>query len=136
MRFFLDNCLSPRYAQALHILSEKDGHEVVHLEDKFPRNSADKDWIRGLRGEGEWIIVSGDMRIVKSPELKHEWAQSGLTAFFLGQGWMNLRYWDQVSLLVSWWSRVIEQSRFVEPGTGFELPHRGPKRFRAIPVKR
>jgi len=27
VKFFLDNCLSPRYAKSLDILSEKDGHE-------------------------------------------------------------------------------------------------------------
>jgi len=110
VRFFLDNCLSPRYAQALLALSEREGHTVVHLEDKFPRNSPDKVWIRGLSEEGGWTIVSGDTRILKHPELKREWAQSRLTAFFLGHGWTNLQYWPQAVLLVRWWPNIIEQA--------------------------
>jgi hypothetical protein len=135
VRFFLDNCLSPRYARALLALSERDGHAVVHLEDKFPRNSPDKTWIRGLSEEGDWTIVSGDTRILKHPELKREWAQSRLTAFFLGHGWMNLQYWSQAVLLVRWWPNVLEQARLVERGTGFEIPYRAPGRFKPIIVR-
>jgi len=132
VRFFLDNCLSPRYAQALQSLSEKDGHKVVHLQEKFLRDSPDKVWIQGLRDEGDWIIVSGDTRIVRNSELKREWAQSRLTAFFLGHGWMNLKYWPQAILLVRWWPAILEQSRLVERGSGFEVPYRAPGRFKPI----
>jgi PIN like domain len=135
LKFFLDNCLSPRYAQSLHALSERDGHEVVHLQDKFPRSSPDRDWLRDLGAEGDWVVVSGDTRIVKIPELKAEWARARLTAFFLGQGWMNIPYWDQAVLLVRWWPKILEQARLVEHGTGFEVPYRSPGRFKPILVR-
>ncbi|MFL6195177.1 MAG: hypothetical protein ACJ75H_13465 [Thermoanaerobaculia bacterium] len=132
MKFFLDNCLSPRYAQSLHILSERDGHSVVHLMDKFDRDATDPTWIRGLSREGDWVIVSGDTRILKTPQLKAEWLSSGLTAFFLGSGWMNLAYWPQAGLLVRWWPSILDQARLVERGTGFEVPHHAPGRFKLI----
>jgi len=132
VRFFLDNCLSPRYAKSLDILSERDGHSVIHLKDKFERDATDPEWIRGLKTETDWVIVSGDTRIIKTPELKAEWLSSGLTAFFLGTGWMNIGYWPQVSLLIRWWPSILEQARLVECGTGFEVPHRAPGRFRLI----
>lgn len=132
MRFFLDNCLSPRYAQSLHILSERDGHKVVHLREMFDRDATDPTWITGLKAEGDWIIVSGDTRIPKTPELKAEWLKSGLTAFFLGSGWMNVTYWAQIGLLLRWWPGILEQARLVEQGTGFEVPYRPPGRFKLI----
>lgn len=134
MRFFLDNCLSPRYAQSLNALSERDGHNVLHLEDKFPRNSPDVAWLRALGEEGDWIIVSGDTRILKTPELRREWAKTRLTAFFLGRGWMNIPYWPQAILLVRWWPSVLEQARLVERGAGFEIPYRAPGRFKPVIV--
>jgi PIN like domain len=124
VRFFLDNCLSPRYARSLDALSEKDGHKVFHLQDKFSRDAKDRDWIRALGQEGGWVIVSGDTRILRTPELKSEWAQARLTAFFLGSGWMNVGYWQQIASLVKWWPTLLEQARLVEYGTGFEVPFR------------
>ncbi len=37
MRFFRDNCLSPRWAPALSALVKDDGHQVIHRFDTFPR---------------------------------------------------------------------------------------------------
>lgn len=108
MRFFFDNCLSPRYAQSLNILSERDGHTVTHLMEKFDRSATDPFWISGLKAEGSWVIVSGDTRILKTPELKAEWLRSGLTAFFLGTGWMNVTYWAQISFLLRWWPSILD----------------------------
>lgn len=135
MNFFLDNCLSPRYAQSLNVLSERDGYRVFHLQDKFPRDVKDAEWIKGLGKEGGWGIVSGDTRILKTPELRKEWAQARLTAFFLGRGWMNVPYWPQVVLLVRWWPAILEQARLVERGTGFEIPYRAPGRFKPVIVR-
>jgi hypothetical protein len=132
VKFFLDNCLSPRYAQSLHILSERDGHAVVHLMDKFDRAATDPTWIQGLGEERDWVIVSGDTRILKTPQLKAEWLASGLTAFFLGSGWMNATYWAQVGMLLRWWPGILDQSRLVERGTGFEVPYQSPGRFKLI----
>ena len=132
MRFFLDNCLSPLYALSLNVLSERDGHKVVHLSEMFDRSATDPTWIRALSKDGDWVIVSGDTRILKTPELKAEWLNSGLTAFFLGPGWMNAKYWTQVAMLVRWWPSILEQARLVERGTGFEVPYRSPGRFKLI----
>lgn len=122
MKFFLDNCLSPRYAKSLDILSERDGHKVVHLLETFDRQTADIIWIRVLAEEGDWVIVSGDTRILRVPELRAEWLASGLTAFFLEHRWMNVSYWDQASHLVRWWPNILEQARLVERGSGFQVP--------------
>ncbi len=125
MRFFLDNCLSPRYAESLDILSANYGHSVTHLGQRFGRNVTDQYWIRELRSEGDWVIVSGDSRIATSPPLKAIWLESGLTAFFLDRGWMNIRYWEQIALLVKWWPEILHTAQKFEAGSGFVIPCRG-----------
>lgn len=133
MNFFLDNCLSPRYARSLHVLSERDGHSVVHLSEKFERDVTDPTWIRALAAsDHDWTIVSGDSRILRTPHLKAVWLESGLTAFFLDQGWMKVPYWEQVAALVRWWPKILEQAGLVEKGAGFEVPYRSSSRFKLV----
>ena len=122
MNFFLDNCLSPHQAKALNALSEMDGHKVVHLKEEFARNTPDEVWIPALAKQGEWVIVSGDMRIFKSRLLRQVWRDAKLTTFFLGKGWMNQGFWDQAWWLVRWWPRILQQAELVERGAGFEVP--------------
>ncbi len=132
MNIFLDNCLSPRYAKSLDALSDRDGYRVYHLQDKFSRDAKDPDWIRALGAEGNWIIVSGDTRIIRSVELRKEWSSARLTAFFLAPGWMKVSYWPQITMLVRWWPKILEQARLVERGTGFEVPYRPPGKFKPV----
>ena len=51
MNFFFDNTVAPAYARALHELNKRDRHTVVHLKDKFRRNTDDAVWLRELRRE-------------------------------------------------------------------------------------
>ena len=127
MKFFLDNNLPPALARSLHALSERSGHQVVHLSEKFNRDIADADWIRALAEEGDWIIVSGDIRIPKNPAERQAWLESGLTSFFLGRGWTGLSFWDQAWKLVQWWPRIIDQAAKVEPPAAFLVPVKGSK---------
>jgi len=132
LRFFLDNCLSPRYAEALNILSPPDC-PVRHLSDIFTRrNIPDDEWLPELSKQGDWVVVSGDMRIFKSPHLKQVWIQSKLTAFFLAKGWMHQQFWDQAWWLVRWWPQVIKQAQLMESGTGFEIPAKPHGKFRLL----
>jgi hypothetical protein len=132
VRFFLDNCLSPRYAQSLDILSQRDGYRVVHLQHKFPRDVKDPDWLRALGEEGGWVVISGDTRIVRNAELKREWSKACLTTFFLSAGWGNASYWSQIGLLVRWWPSILEKARLVELGSGFEVPFRMSGRLKPL----
>ena len=90
MRFFFDNNLSPYLARAINELGKPDGTDVVPLADKFPRNTADFEWIAALGAEGDWSIVSHD-RFTKNDLEKEAFRRSGLTAFILSKTWSNLR---------------------------------------------
>lgn len=135
MRLFVDNCLPPRLARALHELSEPDGHSVIHLRAKFEPNAADEVWIPTLGQESDWVIVSGDVRITRVPHLRETWAQSGLTAFFLEKGWTNLKLWDQSWYLVRWWPYILSQAAMVEAGSGFFVPAKPSGKFKPVALK-
>ena len=60
MKFLLDNNLPPPLARAFHELSASEDHTVIHLSEKFPRDTADIEWISVLKAEGDWVVVSQD----------------------------------------------------------------------------
>jgi hypothetical protein len=133
LRFFLDNCLSPHYAKALDSLSLSEKCPVFHLSNVFnARNIPDEQWLPELSKQGDWVIVSGDMRIFKSPLLRQIWIESRMTTFFLGKGWMNQSFWEQAWWLVRWWPHIIEQAKLMEAGTGFEIPAKSQGKFKLL----
>ena len=110
MRFFFDSCISENLAKAFTILENKN--KIQHLHWLFPRDTPDTEWIAHLAREGDWVIVSGDMRITRNPEERHAWRESGLTAFFFsGKGITEFRHWKQVEVLAKWWPLITEEAR-------------------------
>lgn len=131
MNFFIDNNISPKIARALHELSngapEEPSHTVAHLRDKFEANIPDVEWISRLAEEGQWVVVAGDLRITTNAHEREAWMSSGMTAFFLKKGWMNVPYWEQARKLVTWWPRILDQARLMEAGVGYLVPLTGQK---------
>lgn len=120
MKFFLDNNLSPRFAEGLRaFLQRPDEHEIKHLSEKFANRSIeDEDWIRALGREGDWAIISADPRILRAKGELAAWQESRLTSFFFGGGWASLSYWNQVADLVRWWPMIVQATRDAPVGTG------------------
>jgi hypothetical protein len=121
MRFFIDNNLPPALARALNELTFTDGHEVVHLRDRFSPSISDREWIDALAEEQNWIIVTQD-RLKKGSLEKEALRNSKLTAFFLKSGWASVHYWEKTWKLVRWWPAIITQAERVEPGATFLVP--------------
>lgn len=121
MRFFVDNCLPPRWAPALSALADPGEFEVVHLRTKFDKGIGDVDWIAQLSAEGDWTIVSGDVKITRSVHEREAWLKSGLTAFFLVKGW-DFEFWEKTARIIRWWPMIVKQTRMIQPGAGFYVP--------------
>jgi hypothetical protein len=75
-----------------------------------------------LGQEGDWIVISGDIRIWKNPHEKEAWRASGLTVFFLTSSWSKQRLWEKAWRLIRWWPRIIELATIVEAGAAYEVP--------------
>ena len=107
-------------------------HEVRHLSELFQRNIDDKELLAALARQGEWVVLSGDTRISKSPQERMAWIESKLILFFLAKGWMKQPLEEQAWWLVRWWPKILQQAPLVAPGTGFEIPAKSHGVFRLV----
>jgi hypothetical protein len=121
VKFFFDNNLSPHLAASIHALASAEGDEVHHLRDIFAPATPDEEWIRQLAKEGGWIVVCGDLNIVRTRAQLPVWRGAGLVGFFLKKGWMNIGPWDQAWRLVKWWPTMVKQARIAAPGSTYGL---------------
>ena len=125
MNFFFDNNLSRRLARSLHELSQPD-HSVVHLKDKFSPKTDDADWIRALVKERkDWIIVTADVSMQRTPHELEAVRESGLTAFFLVPAWSHVGHWVKAAKLIKIWPQIMSNAGSIERGVAFEVPIRG-----------
>jgi hypothetical protein len=121
LRVLLDNNLSPRLARSLDALLEPED-EVVHLIDRFPRDTEDRLWIGRLAEEGGWVVISADQRIYRNPLEREAWRRSRLIAFFLAPQWARANNIEKAWRLLRWWPRIREQVAIVAAPAAFELP--------------
>jgi len=121
VKFFFDNNVAPAMAEAIAALTKSQGTEVVHLQQRFSPNTPDPEWISCIAREG-FVIISGDPRISRNPANREAWIESGLTAFFFGDGWASKRLMVQAAELVRWWPIIVDTVRSCPPGSGFILP--------------
>jgi hypothetical protein len=84
----------------------------------FAPKTNDIDWISALQQDGDWMILSGDLRIVRLPQELQAWKESGLTAFFLAKGWGQLTFWDKAWRLVKQWPAILRTAETFKRGTG------------------
>jgi hypothetical protein len=127
LKFFFDNTTPPRLVAALRALEGSEGHKLEHLRERFAPDTPDVNWIRTLGTEGDWVIISGDVRISQNQFERRAWLESGLTAFFLGKGWTTLKLWDQTWRFFKWWPDIVNQAARIRPGAGFIVPVKSSK---------
>lgn len=120
MRFFFDNNLALRLARGFKAFLEGE-HEVVHLRERFPPDKPDVEWMSELAKEPSWVIISGDVRIGKTPHEIAAWQAAGHTIFFLKASWMHIPFWQQVHKLAKCFPDIIERARRAKPGAGFQV---------------
>lgn len=125
MRFFFDNCVSPRHARGLRVFAEPQQNEIIHLTERFTADTPDPERLGELAQEGDWVVISGDKRITSSKANQAAWRECNLTAFFLVDRWANASFWSQAAELVRWWPDVVLKARQHPSGHGFIVPHSG-----------
>jgi len=127
VRFFFDNCIAWRTAEALAILLDRDGYEIIALRSKFPEDCDDEVWMPALGAEGGWIVISGDRNILTNPQRRKIWNASRLTTFFLANAWSNDAFTERqkATRFLTRWDEIVEWSGKVRQGTALELPYSG-----------
>jgi PIN like domain len=127
VRFFFDNCIAYRVAEALAILTERDGYEIIALRSRFPEDCPDEVWMPALGQEGGWIVLSGDRKIYTNAQRRRIWASAKLTTFFLANAWMSAAFTERqkAARLLARWDDIVEWAGRVQPGTALNLPIKG-----------
>ena len=126
LKYFFDNCITPALARGMRELCVDRGHHVDYLRNLFDESTTDVEWLSRLGTEGNWIIISADVRITRrnSPE-RAAWRESGLTAFFFNQHFPEDGFWNQVQTVVKRWPDIQAQARRTPRGKGFLVPKGG-----------
>jgi hypothetical protein len=131
VRVMVDNDPPPNLARALHLIVEADGDQVIALRDKFGRqNVKDEEWIETLGTEGNWAVLSADMRIAKQRPSRDAFVSAGLVGLFFPPSLQKATLAKQAARLLSIWPDIREQVRLNAHGC-FEMPAKGSK-FRQI----
>ena len=120
MRYFLDNCLSFRYAGMLRALDV----EAFALREELAENASDVEVFRYLRGR-DLVFVTADrkqlVRVAEAAELK----AAGISAMYFSRFWGAYNLWQQAAWLVSRWPRIDSVQQGVVKGTILELKQNG-----------
>lgn len=88
----------------------------MHFDEATP----DVEWIQTIGQQGDWVIISGDLRITRNRVERRVWIESGLTAFFFGDAWSRKEYWKKAADLIAWWPDITRTARAFPRGHG---PH-------------
>ena len=117
MKFFFDNNLSPRLARGLL----EFGEDVTHLQDHYPADVPDQDWLPDIGAKG-WILVTRDERVRRNPSELAAIKMYKVGAFFLGG--KNLSHWELIQQVVRNWLRIRELADKIPRPFAFRVaPH-------------
>ena len=118
MRFFVDNNLSPKLARGMAAF----GEDVTHLQDHYPADAKDTDWLPRI-GRDEWILLTRDDRVRFRPAELGAIKQHRVGAFFLGG--KDRSRWDLIQQVVRNWRRMNELSEKTVRPFAFRVPPQG-----------
>ena len=111
MYFFLDKHISIRIAQFLSTIYRNQPHHIAHIQDRYGNGITDIEWMSRLSSEGNWIIISADLNILRNPQERAAWLEAGLTTIFLPEGFTSLGKVRQSCKTICWWPDIINFSQ-------------------------
>lgn len=135
MNFLFDHNLPPSWARALDALSNNKFEpgavgDVVALKDKFLPNTTDAEWLKTLKDEGNWTVISGDTFRKNNAE-KELVRSRGLNIFVLPKIWTTQQHWARTVNLIAWWPKIVMQANTVDKAY-LEIPWRSSGKFTQV----
>jgi hypothetical protein len=86
------------------------GDSIVHAREKNLQHLPDDEYIRVLADDGDWVIVTTDIGMSRSPHLVRALASSGLVSVSLRHGWLEMGGWDIAWGLMRRWPKIKEMA--------------------------
>lgn len=112
--------MSPYLAKALLVLDPDKTITITHLREKFDANISDVDWLNQLGREKDWVIVSGDNRILTRKAELRAWRDSKNTAFFMHKNFTRQGIWEMTSDFTKRWPEMKMKASTSLNGNGFK----------------
>lgn len=120
MTFFFDNTFPRQLVEILKLL-KVDAH---HLQEDFPANTLDVDWIPEI-GKRGWVVVTGDRGISRKPAERKALEEAKTISVFMAKGFTSKSIFDLVSSVIKWWPEIDRQVARVRPGTSIQVTING-----------
>lgn len=126
MKFFIDNNLSLQLAQGMKAF----GENVDHLQNHFPNDAPDTEWLKYI-GTNDFFLITRDDMIRRNPAEIAAFRSHYVGAFFLGG--KNRSRCEIIQQLVRNWPRIKETASKTAKPFAYRIPPRGTK-FVRIPI--
>jgi hypothetical protein len=135
---FFDNCTSPVLASTLHGFISNFGHTAVHIKNvqglSKGRHSTDLEWIQHLQGQGDWIFVTGDGRVLKSRPERDALRSAGLHGFVLAPAYQRTPIYQMAATLVWKWPEIEAVTGLVAAPSMHQIPIGRSSKLRPLPL--
>jgi hypothetical protein len=134
---FVDNNASPLLAATLGALIGKDGRRAVHIREieELGPSASDERWIRYVhRQPGDWIALSGDIRMSRNPAERAALRSAGARVLFLSRGFCAHPVNRQCAILLWNWPRIEQAMAPLTPPVLLELGPSISLKLRQVPL--
>jgi hypothetical protein len=131
VRVLFDHNMPPVLARTLHALIEGDGHEAIALREKFPITISDIDLFTELGKEGDWVVISKDVKNASRRPERAAILRSGVIGIYLAPSVQKSRIHEQAATIIWQWERILNQRASNANGL-FLLPLNKGSKFSAI----
>jgi hypothetical protein len=120
VRYFLDNCLSHRYAAMLRALNV----DIVALREELTPDTPDVRVFQHLATSDRVFITADRRQLVRVAEAT-ELRSAGISAIYFSKFWGTYDLWGQAAWLVSRWPLIDQTQSGLAKGSVVELKHNG-----------
>jgi hypothetical protein len=124
VKYFFDNCISPKLPEMLHAL----GVDAVALSDGLPSDTKDIALFGHLCGR-ELVFISTDTSQLTRQQEARALKQAGVTALYLGPFFPKMKLWAQAVWLVTKWPGISAFACNIAMGSCAEIKQNGTARF-------
>ena len=127
MNFFFDNTFPPGLARAVALIAGDAGHAFMHLRDLYREDPGDDTiWIPEIAAKpGDWIVLSGDRKLLKSPQNRAALQAAHLPVFVMPSGFPDHDRWLQASKFFKYLPGIVKAALKLKRGDFFDVQENG-----------
>lgn len=122
LRFYFDECVSFRLAEALSALEEDRDVVIRNFYQEFPEGlptgEGDSPWIEALARRGHWYVITRD-ELYKVPQQRASLTSTGFNVFYLRKAWRNFDHWKMATKLTAAWPYIKGAAKRAKKGESF-----------------